>query len=134
MENKIRGDIHILMVGDPGTGKSRLLYAAKRLSNKAIMTTGMGTSAAGLTVAAMKDKNSNEWVLEAGALALADRGVCCIDEFSLLKNEDKSSIHEIMEQQTLNVSKAGIHCQVNMRSTIIAACNPTISDRRLIKT
>ena len=63
MENKIRGDIHILMVGDPGTGKSRLLYAAKRLSNKAVMTTGMGTSAAGLTVAAMKDKNSNEWVL-----------------------------------------------------------------------
>ena len=93
---KIRGQIHMLMVGEPGTGKSQMLRQAVNLCTRSVMTTGIGSTSAGLTVAAFKD--GSEYILEAGALVLADCGVCTIDEFGIIKNEDKASIHEAMEQ------------------------------------
>ena len=119
-----RGDIHILLIGDPGAGKSMLLQRVCKVAPKVRFVSGRGSSGAGLTASVVKDEFIRGWALEAGALVLANKGLCAIDEFDKMTKEDSSAMHEALEQQTVTIAKANIHATLRAETTVLAAANP----------
>jgi len=121
---KLRGDINVLFVGDPGVAKSEMLKFAAQVAPRGIFASGRGTTAAGLSAAVIREKNV--LMLEAGVVVLADQGIACIDEFDKMKPEDRTALHEQMEQQSVTIAKGGIYAALNARTAILAACNPML--------
>ncbi|MEM3466023.1 MAG: minichromosome maintenance protein MCM [Candidatus Jordarchaeales archaeon] len=123
---RVRGELNVLLIGDPGTAKSQLLQHAARLAPRGLYTSGRGTTAAGLTAAVIRERQEGGMTLEAGALVLADRGLCAIDEIEKMRPEDRVAVHEVMEQHTVSVAKGGIVATLNARTAVLAAANPAL--------
>jgi replicative DNA helicase Mcm len=125
-ESRIRGDLHILLIGDPGTGKSQLLSYIQNIAPRSVYTSGKGSSSAGLTAAAVRDDfgDGQQWTLEAGALVLADQGIAGVDELDKMNPDDRSAMHQALEQQEISISKAGINATLKSRCSLLGAANP----------
>ncbi|PSP71104.1 AAA family ATPase [Halobacteriales archaeon QH_9_66_26] len=124
--SRIRGDMHMLLIGDPGTGKSKLLQYIRQIAPRSVYTSGKGSSSAGLTASAVQDDfgEGQQWTLEAGALVLADQGIAAVDELDKMESGDRSAMHEALEQQTISISKAGINATLQSRCSLLGAANP----------